>query len=301
MILNKYQKFMKGKASNQTTANSVGEKEKKDYIKFYNPNRSITGKDEIFVRVIPNKKGMFFVPYKRHSFKIGVWKNAICGFSPTPSGESYLSTCPFCEFVNENKDSLTKDAVYQLSQKDQYMSLIYDPWTDEMLKYDFNDYALTDILTALYKLGEDFDPDVEGFNLHFKKGSSGYAEIHKVSAPEETVKELLSKSQVVEIPDLVTLVFPPLNKFIENQIQSTFQLAVNVFAPTFNTDSKESETDDEENVNDFQSDYDPNDDSDFESEEKFDFEKENIEDEELSGEDLEIADLEKALAARKKK
>ena len=74
-----------------------------------------------------------------------------------------------------------------------------------------------------------------------------------------------------------------------------------MFAPTFNTDSKESETDDEENVNDFQSDYDPNDDSDFESEEKFDFEKENIEDEELSGEDLEIADLEKALAARKKK
>ena len=287
---------MKAKSSNQTTLNSVEEKEKKNYVKYYNPNKSIVGKDEVFVRVIPNKKGMFFVPYKRHSFKIGTWKNAVCGFSLTPSGESYLSTCPFCEFVNENKDSLTKDSIYQLSQKDQYMSLVYDPWTDEMLKYDFNDYALTDILTALYKLGEDFDPDAEGFNLYFKKSSSGYAEIYKVSEPEETVKELLSKSQVVEIPDLTTLVFPPLNKFIENQIQSAFQLAVNVFAPTFNSTSSEFESEAEETEN-FQSNYDPNEDVDFE-EEKVDFKKENIEDEEV---DLEIADLEKALAARKKK
>ena len=188
MTMNKYMKLLmeKKKATQTLDSSSTGERK---YLRYFNPNKYVKNDDSIYVRVLPRKNDLFFVQFKKHSFKIGTsWKNAFCFYSRNSQGEIIGTECPFCDFLEENKNSLKKDTVYKLSAKNSHILLVYNYQADEVQKYEVNDYGITDILVAM-QAGLDLDDetsndvDIEGFDLYFKKGASGYAEVYKVEKP----------------------------------------------------------------------------------------------------------------------
>jgi len=297
MALDKYKKFMKEKlASGSTETKTNGEKKK--YLSYYNPNSQLTNVvKEVVVRVLPNRNGLFFQQFRKHSFKIGTRKNAVCMYSRDAHGETVGTECPFCDFLEENKKLLDKETAYTLSAKDNYMILVYNHVVDEIQKYEVNDYGITDVLSALQAL-EDLDPDEEGFNLHFRKDSKGYAKVFKASKPENSIEDLLSRSKnVKEIPDIFKETIPTPNKFIMDSIHSLFELAISAFAPTFSSDN--SSNTESEKVEEDVTDYDPNAD-DFESD-KSTSNKDVFVPQEDTPDDSGIDDIKDFLEKRKKK
>jgi len=236
MALNRYQKLLQEKSKGTTTIdNESKESSSKHSIPFFNPNKLISSNPNLTVRVLPNKKGMFFYQFKKHSFKMGSWKNAFCMKSRTGDGEPVSDSCIFCEFINENGKELSKEANYAFKAKDSYMILVYNPISDEVQKYEFNEYGLIDILTSIDKLGENFNPDIDGFDLKFKKDGN-YSKIDKAILPSMTIDEIMEESNnFKEIPDLESEVIPSAKnrKNTEKYIESLFELAIEAFAPQF--------------------------------------------------------------------
>jgi hypothetical protein len=297
MALDKYKKFMKEKVISGATETKTGSYEGKKKLSYFNPNSQLLGgAKEVVVRVLPNKNGLFFQQFKKHSFKIGTRKNAVCMYSIDSNGEPVGKECPFCDFLEENKDSLDRETQYQLSAKDAYLILVYDELADEIKKLEVNDYGITDILTALQNL-EDLDPDIDGFNIHFRKDERGYAKVFKASPPTNTLNELLTISRNVKsIPDIFKEAIPAPNQFIMDSIRSLFDLAIHAFAPTFANSGQECNSAVEDDAPTSVSNYDPNADE---------FEEHETNEEVVLPEDPEedsgVDDIKKFLDERKKK
>lgn len=247
MMANKYMKLLmeKKKATQTLDSSNTGERK---YLRYFNPNKYVKNDADICVRVLPRKNDLFFIQFKKHSFKIGTsWKNAFCFYSRNSQGEVIGTECPFCDFIEENKHSLNRDTIYKLGAKNSHMLLVYNYQTNEVQKYEVNDYQITDILVAIQAgLGLDDESseiiDHEGFDLYFKKGTSGYAEVYKVEKPSVAISEIMKKT---EIPDLEEEVIPPFIESVKKSIKSTFELAISVFEPTF-VNKTETENDEDE-------------------------------------------------------
>jgi len=249
----------KKKATQTLDSSNTGERK---YLRYFNPNKYLKNDADICVRVLPRKNDLFFIQFKKHSFKIGTsWKNAFCFYSRNSQGEVIGTECPFCDFIEENKHSLNRDTIYKLGAKNSHMLLVYNYQTNEVLKYEVNDYRITDILVAMQAgLGLDDENsgiiDQEGFDLYFKKGTSGYADIYKVEKPTVALSDIIKK---MEIPDLESEVIPPFIEPIKKSIRSTFELAINVFEPTFVSKNKEKDNKEEISINNNdESMFDPN-------------------------------------------
>lgn len=296
MALDKYKKFMKEKVSSGATETKTSYDSKKKYMSYYNPNAQLTNTvKEVVVRVLPNKDGLFFQQFRKHSFKIGTRKNAVCMYSRDPHGETVGKECPFCDFLEENKGSLDKETQYTLAAKDAYLILVYDKSADEVKKFEVNDYGITDILTALQNL-EDLDPDIDGFNIHFRKDERGYGKVFKASPPSNTLAELFATSKNVKsVPDIFKEAIPTPNQFIMDSIRSLFDLAIHAFAPTFADNSGGESNQSEDDTPTSSSDYDPNADE---------FDEKPVNEEIVLPDDPEdsgVEDIKKFLDNRKKK
>ena len=241
---------------------------------------------------------LFFVQFKKHSFKIGAsWKNAFCFYSRNSQGEIIGTECPFCDFIEENKHSLNRDTIYKLGVKNSHMFLVYNYQTNEVLKYEVNDYRITDVLVAMQAgLGLDDESseivDREGFDLYFKKGASGYAEVYKVEKPSVAISEIMKKT---EIPDLEEEVIPPFTESVRKSIRSTFELAISVFEPTFINKTEEAENGHEDFAYDAdENEFDPNA---IDETEEFNSENEIIDSDDF---DDDVEDIKNFLRNRKK-
>lgn len=297
MMANKYMKLLmeKKKATQTLDSSSTGERK---YLRYFNPNKYVKNDDSIYVRVLPRKNDLFFVQFKKHSFKIGAsWKNAFCFYSRNSQGEIIGNECPFCDFIEENKHSLNRDTIYKLGVKNSHMFLVYNYQTNEVLKYEVNDYQITDVLVAMQAgLGLDDESseivDREGFDLYFKKGASGYAEVYKVEKPSVAISEIMKKT---EIPDLEEEVIPPFTESVRKSIRSTFELAISVFEPTFISKTEEAEDDHEDFAYDTdENEFDPNA---IDETEEFNSENEIIDSDDF---DDDVEDIKNFLRSRKK-
>lgn len=295
--MNKYMKLLmeKKKATQTLDSSSTGERK---YLRYFNPNKYVKNDDSIYVRVLPRKNDLFFVQFKKHSFKIGAsWKNAFCFYSRNSQGEIIGTECPFCDFIEENKHSLNRDTIYKLGVKNSHMFLVYNYQTNEVLKYEVNDYQITDVLVAMQAgLGLDDESseivDREGFDLYFKKGASGYAEVYKVEKPSVAISEIMKKT---EIPDLEEEVIPPFTESVRKSIRSTFELAISVFEPTFISKTEEAEDDHEDFAYDTdENEFDPNA---IDETEEFNSENEIIDSDDF---DDDVEDIKNFLRSRKK-
>ncbi len=295
--MNKYMKLLmeKKKATQILDSSSTGERK---YLRYFNPNKYVKNDDSIYVRVLPRKNDLFFVQFKKHSFKIGAsWKNAFCFYSRNSQGEIIGTECPFCDFIEENKHSLNRDTIYKLGVKNSHMFLVYNYQTNEVLKYEVNDYQITDVLVAMQAgLGLDDESseivDREGFDLYFKKGASGYAEVYKVEKPSVAISEIMKKT---EIPDLEEEVIPPFTESVRKSIRSTFELAISVFEPTFISKTEEAEDDHEDFAYDTdENEFDPNA---IDETEEFNSENEIIDSDDF---DDDVEDIKNFLRSRKK-
>jgi len=297
MTMNKYMKLLmeKKKATQTLDSSSTGERK---YLRYFNPNKYVKNDDSIYVRVLPRKNDLFFVQFKKHSFKIGAsWKNAFCFYSRNSQGEIIGTECPFCDFIEENKHSLNRDTIYKLGVKNSHMFLVYNYQTNEVLKYEVNDYQITDVLVAMQAgLGLDDESseivDREGFDLYFKKGASGYAEVYKVEKPSVAISEIMKKT---EIPDLEEEVIPSFTESVRKSIRSTFELAISVFEPTFISKTEEAEDDHEDFAYDTdENEFDPNA---IDETEEFNSENEIIDSDDF---DDDVEDIKNFLRSRKK-
>lgn len=295
--MNKYMKLLmeKKKATQTLDSSSTGERK---YLRYFNPNKYVKNDDSIYVRVLPRKNDLFFVQFKKHSFKIGAsWKNAFCFYSRNSQGEIIGTECPFCDFIEENKHSLNRDTIYKLGVKNSHMFLVYNYQTNEVLKYEANDYQITDVLVAMQAgLGLDDESseivDREGFDLYFKKGASGYAEVYKVEKPSVAISEIMKKT---EIPDLEEEVIPPFTESVRKSIRSTFELAISVFEPTFINKTEEAENGHEDFAYDAdENEFDPNA---IDETEEFNSENEIIDSDDF---DDDVEDIKNFLRNRKK-
>lgn len=295
--MNKYMKLLmeKKKATQTLDSSSTGERK---YLRYFNPNKYVKNDDSIYVRVLPRKNDLFFVQFKKHSFKIGAsWKNAFCFYSRNSQGEIIGTECPFCDFIEENKHSLNRDTIYKLGVKNSHMFLVYNYQTNEVLKYEVNDYQITDVLVAMQAgLGLDDESseivDREGFDLYFKKGASGYAEVYKVEKPSVAISEIMKKT---EIPDLEEEVIPPFTESVRKSIRSTFELAISVFEPTFINKTEEAENGHEDFAYDAdENEFDPNA---IDETEEFNSENEIIDSDDF---DDDVEDIKNFLRSRKK-
>lgn len=297
MMANKYMKLLmeKKKATQTLDSSSTGERK---YLRYFNPNKYVKNDADICVRVLPRKNDLFFIQFKKHSFKIGTsWKNAFCFYSRNSQGEVIGTECPFCDFIEENKHSLNRDTIYKLGAKNSHMFLVYNYQTNEVLKYEVNDYQITDVLVAMQAgLGLDDESseivDREGFDLYFKKGASGYAEVYKVEKPSVAISEIMKKT---EIPDLEEEVIPPFTESVRKSIRSTFELAISVFEPTFISKTEEAEDDHEDFAYDTdENEFDPNA---IDETEEFNSENEIIDSDDF---DDDVEDIKNFLRSRKK-
>ena len=295
--MNKYMKLLmeKKKATQTLDSSSTGERK---YLRYFNPNKYVKNDDSIYVRVLPRKNDLFFVQFKKHSFKIGAsWKNAFCFYSRNSQGEIIGTECPFCDFIEENKHSLNRDTIYKLGVKNSHMFLVYNYQTNEVLKYEVNDYQITDVLVAMQAgLGLDDESseivDREGFDLYFKKGASGYAEVYKVEKPSVAISEIMKKT---EIPNLEEEVIPPFTESVRKSIRSTFELAISVFEPTFINKTEEAENGHEDFAYDAdENEFDPNA---IDETEEFNSENEIIDSDDF---DDDVEDIKNFLRSRKK-
>lgn len=297
MMANKYMKLLmeKKKATQTLDSSNTGERK---YLRYFNPNKYVKNDADICVRVLPRKNDLFFIQFKKHSFKIGTsWKNAFCFYSRNSQGEVIGTECPFCDFIEKNKHSLNRDTIYKLGAKNSHMLLVYNYQTNEVQKYEVNDYQITDILVAIQAgLGLDDESseiiDHEGFDLHFKKGTSGYAEVYKVEKPSVAISEIMKKT---EIPDLEEEVIPPFTESVRKSIRSTFELAISVFEPTFINKTEEAENGHEDFAYDAdENEFDPNA---IDETEEFNSENEIIDSDDL---DDDVEDIKNFLRSRKK-
>lgn len=253
-ITDKYKKFLNQKADGSQVSSGGSYTQ----LPFFNPNKHVEAGKQFAVRVIPNKDGMFFYEFKKHSFKIGTWKNAFCGYSVNENGERVSEKCPFCDFIEEYKGDLEKDIVYKLSPKDSYMILVFNYTNGEIQKYEVNHYGIIDIISALDSLGEDFDPDADGFDLLFAKDTSGYAKVCGARLPKITIAEIIK----TDIPKLKNIAIPQNKESNNKYVNSLFNTAIAAFAPTYSA-TAESITEENNNSSSISngvssSDFDPN-------------------------------------------
>lgn len=276
-ILDKYKKYSESKAQTSNNEESSG-----GYTKFayYNPAKHVDehGKEynngnktvkRAVVRVLPNKREgeFFFYEFQKHRFKVGaVNKTAFCLYSTNPeNGDTVYNKCPFCDFIEENHESISQDQIKALRSKESQIMFVYVYSEDEVKKYETNYYSNTKMMPMVIKLIEDgVDIEHEGFDLIFEKDGSNWPDIIEARAPKHTLAEILEKSaQVNEFPDLWDNVVPKVSENFIKSINSTFEYGIKALCPTFaKNDSSQIEYDAVEESYSSASSYDPNADDD---------------------------------------
>ena len=238
VAINKLHKFLaeKEKAIKETAENGGGNNyEKKEFLPFFNPNKMFGNRDEVIVRVLPNKES-FYQEYKKHMFTIGTFKQSVCFNSIGADGEKLGEHCPFCDFLKEHKEELDRETAWNFTPRTVYMMFVFNPYAKQIQKYETNDYGIVDITKPLVELldsGADFDPDKEGFDIVFRKDKK-YARVVEVLAPEESIEDVLKRStNTQEIKGFFEEIMPFQPEFTMKQSNSLFEQAINAFAPSF--------------------------------------------------------------------
>lgn len=306
MELNKYKKLLEEKTSNNSSFDGT------DFLPFFNPNRLLqkSKSKQVVVRILPRKNNeLFFMQFKKHSFKVGTaYKNNFCPYSLDSSGERIGNSCPFCDFVSNNKDILDKSVFSKLGSKDSHIMAIYNYVDDEVQKYEVNYYGITDILTAMQNLDDEFDPDEEGFDLIFERDNKGYAKAVNAIAPELKLSAIAkdSNSYNGETPAIENEVIPKnIDKYYK-KLKVSFEYALKAFAPSFaNKETLTSNNDSDDDTENYKTvsskkNYDPQDDDDVNVVTK----SSNIQvsnDDSDDEDDDDIADIKEFLKKRKNK
>ena len=245
-ILDKYKKY-----DNSKRQQSQQQHESLDRIEFYNPGKHIdsTGKTytnekgktvkRAIVRVLPNnRKGeFFFYEYMKHRVKIGaVTKTALCLHTINPeTGDRFSDSCPFCDFISENRNHAPEHAIKAMLPKEAQVMLVYVYSSDSVQKYETNYYGNIKLMPKVIKLIEDgVDIESEGFDLIFEKEGNGWPEVYDVRAPKYSLEDIFKKSKVLkEIPDTWKLLVHEITDKYKETIYSTFSYCINALCPSF--------------------------------------------------------------------
>ena len=108
-----------------------------------------------------------------------------------------------------------------------------------MSEYNKNDFHTEDDGIEFLDLNyiddndDNFDPDVEGFGLVFKKDDKGYAKVVQAILPSIEVENILKKVGVDEIKDFYEEIMPFNLNYTMKQINNTYSQVIKAFAPTF--------------------------------------------------------------------
>lgn len=240
MSMSKYKKFLEEKTNSSF-----------DSLPFFNPNKLLkqTKNKKVLARVVPRGNNeLFFYQFKKHTYKIGTaFKNNFCMYSLNSSGETIGESCPFCDFLKENKDVIESKINTKLSSKDAYVMVIYNYLDDELQKYEVNYYGITDILTAMQKLDEEFDPDEDGFDLVFEKDDNGYAKVTDAIPPEVSIKSIKKESDKFngDIPNIEEEVIPKNKEKYIKTLKAALEYAVKAYLPTFASDLNDEDNEEE--------------------------------------------------------
>lgn len=232
-LINKMKRF----TESLTESNQEGSHGQK-YLDYYNPNKEIVGKTKCYCRVMPNKNPdqVFFHRFLKHSFKIGTSrKTCMCTYTLNPLTDTTLDTsCPFCDFLEENREELSKDAYKALLSKEAYAVLVYNYTTDTIQKYEMNYYDSKALFALIYEyIEEDESIMNDGFDIVFKK-EDGYARIDKISKSKYPVSEILEKSNnVKEIPDIYAEYNLNITDKFKEKREQMLIYALKALAPTF--------------------------------------------------------------------
>jgi len=266
VAMNKYKKFLEEKISNSSF----------DSLPFFNANKLLKQSKlkKVSVRVLPRNKGeLFFFQFKKHTYKVGTaFKNNFCMYSLNSSGEAIGENCPFCDFLKENKGVIDDKIYTKLSSKDAYIMAVYNYADDEIQKYEVNYYGITDILTSMQKLDDEFDPDEDGFDLIFEKDENGYAKVTSATPPEETLESIkkVSEKFAETVPDVENEVIPKNKEKYMKVLKAALEYAVKAYVPTFAAELNTDEDDEEEvkYTKKRKKNFDPNEDDDEEEDEE---------------------------------
>lgn len=241
VVRNKYKSMLmeKKKLVDVPSAGTQQKFERKEikFLPFFSPNKLVQMKDEVVVRVLPNKES-FYHEYKKHMVKLGSgsWKQFMCFHSINENGAEY-GKCPLCDFLDDNSQGLDKNTAFQLSAKNTYLLFVYSADANQIQKYETNDFGIVDITSALIKLideNDNFDPDSEGFGLIFRKASNGYAKAVEAILPSVSVEEIVAQADNInEIKDFYEEIMPFTKDYTIKQINTAFAQIIKSFAPTF--------------------------------------------------------------------
>lgn len=199
-------------------------------LNWFYPNKAVKSSEKgtYMVRVLPIEgKESWYLEFKKHSFKIGSWKNCLCLESHNSKDKS-LGKCPICDFLEENKEEIeSADSAKALKSKNCYGLMVYDYTTKQILRYEINYYGFMDILGAIVSNEDDdfeFEIDSEGFNLHFEKDENGWAKVAGVNKGKKTIEEIKEILDIEVIPSVEAYTFPD----SENRITGTETILKNL-------------------------------------------------------------------------
>lgn len=217
-----------------------GNNSKGKYLTFFQPKKELDkGIDKLQIRVLPGDN-MFYEEYQRHMFRTpnGQYKIATCLDSVKSNGERYSKDkCPICQFIEDNGRDMKKENREMLYAKSSFVMLVYNKYADDIQKYEVNNFGLLEILGALETLGDDFDPDKNGFDIYieYEVSSNGkrYVKITGASKPIETIDEIMSKSKnFKERRNVMEETYPDIN-WAKKNIVSVLTVFVESYEPTF--------------------------------------------------------------------
>ena len=244
-VLDKYKKYVESKE----TGNEEGTSSYAKYA-YYNPSKHIeeygkpfkkgnTSVNRVIVRVLPNavKNDYFFYEFKKHRYKVGATtKSAFCLYSINPTtGDKIHNKCPFCDFLDENRESISKEIFKAMAPKEFQMMLVYVYDKDEIQKYETNYYANTKIMPLVIKLIESgVNIEEEGFDIVFEREGKNWPEIFDVREAKVPLESIFSNSvNYNEIPSLYEIAVPAYSDVFYKSIESTFEYGVKALCPTF--------------------------------------------------------------------
>lgn len=235
----KYQSFFEQKKTALAENNNANASATK-YLSFFYPKKILdNGVDKLQIRILPSGD-CFFESYLKHMFRTpnGQFKAVTCLDTIKSDGTQYSDVkCPICEFLNDNGAEIRKEHRDMLYPKKAYMMLIYNKYEDEIQKYEVSTYGLMDIMGALEQLGDDFDPDKDGFDIYLKYEPSNngkkYIKVVGASKPVETVEEIIQHSKnFKQIKKVIDETYMPLN-ISKNSAVSILTIFIESYEPSY--------------------------------------------------------------------
>lgn len=232
------QMFEKSKSISENNGNSNNNGK---YLTFFQPKKELDKgvDDKLQIRILPGGD-LFYEEYQKHMFKTpnGQYKIATCLDTIKSNGTKFSDeSCPICKFLKDNGQDMSKESRKMLYPQSSFIILIYNKYADEIQKYEVTNYGMLEILGALNTLGDDFDPDVNGFDIYinYETSSNGkrYIKVSGASKPKETIDEIMERSKnFKKMRKVLDEAYPELN-YAKNNAVSVLTIFVESYEPTY--------------------------------------------------------------------